>query len=469
MQLAEALVPFLVEVAAAFGGDLATAADHLRYPDEPALTLTGSPLGSDVWSSKTAQQLLEFLIEDPKLGEWFGRGGPLSTLELRSVLASVVASWAASGESAEVYASRHAKDILDALKEDPRSCWAVGLVYAIGVERRIDLPYGLAIEPRAETFLRNLLARGVLPEKEFMKAPKGYTCLFLQGASVSRTDWGSLAATTAAVWGHVAFQRLSTAVWLISGVHPVIGDLFVMELSAYPVTPFQHFPRPLQTYPRTPATILGERHVARLRSAVAQLEYVWSAPKDIDEKTDLQLRLALSHAEAVLRTQDSLLASLLSFVAIEGLLLYEKEDASRLGPRVAWLVGVDDDNRKTIRGFMEAFGRLRGEVAHGNPPKLDTLSKLVGRQLSGDEVDVYFSWSGREAGQTLEQRCTDVLRKVLLAFLNLALTVRPDDTVSSGPARKQIIEMLEAAAQRGPQSSQARNHLEANARALFVS
>jgi len=69
--------------------------------------------------------------------------------------------------------------------------------------------------------------------------------------------------------------------------------------------------------------------------------------------------------------------ALLTYVAIEALLLYPEDKASRLTARVAWLIGVNEADRKSYRQFMDAFGRLRGTVGHGNAPSLDVVSRLL--------------------------------------------------------------------------------------------
>ncbi len=464
--LAEPLIAFLERAAEAFNDDLVRAADHLRYAAEPASTLQGSSAGWELWTSDEGRRLLELLLKDPRLALWFG-GKSLRTLELRSIVASVIRAWASSGLDARRYVWRHAGTILQSIREETWSCWGIGFAYGIRVSRRVELPGGLAIDPHVKDILNNVRASGAIAELALLKIHKGYSCLFLQGSSVSRDEMGSIAATTAAVWRHVAFERLRTAIWLVSGGLPVVGDVFVTEVSDYPVTPFQHFPASLQTYPLEPTTVLGDPELAALREAILRLEAVWDGTiHDADSETDLQFRLALSHAEAALRTADSLLAALLAYVAIEGIVLSADDHLSWLTPWVAWLVGHDSDDRRAVRSFMDAFGRLRGDVGHGNPPRLDTLSRLVGRRVTSEEVDVYFSWSGREAGGVIEQRCRNLLRKVILAFMNLAIEVAPDGTVSMGLTRIQIVKMLKAAATRGADARNAARRLEANARTL---
>ena len=466
-RLAAPLTAFLEKAAEAFNYDLTRAAEHLRYATEPESTLKGSSAGRDLWTSSEGRRLLELLFEDPRLAASFG-GNSHHALELRAIIASVIRSWASSGLDARRYSAQHAAAILRSLKQETWSCWGIGLVYGISVSRRVELPGGLAIDPHVEDILRNVGASGAVAELPLLRIPKGYTCLFLHGSSVSRDEMGPMAATTASVWWRVAFERVRTAIWLVSGAHPVVGDTFVTEISPYPVTPFQHSPAPLQTYPLKPTTVLGEQELEALTELVLRLDAVWDGTMhEADAETHLQLRLSLSHADAALQTPDTLLAALLAYIAIEGLLLYADEDVSRLIPRVAWLVGQDRDDRRAVRSFMDAFGRLRGDVGHGNPPGLDTLSRLAGRRVTSEEVDVFFSWSGQEAGEVVEERCLELLRKVLLAFLNLAINVERGGTVSVGWTRKRMIEGLqEATSRQGGRT--AAHQLEANACSLFA-
>ena len=251
-----------------------------------------------------------------------------------------------------------------------------------------------------------------------------------------------------------------------------MGDVFVTEVSEYPINPLRRFPAPLQIYPVQPKTVLREDDQRPLRDMILRLDVAWDGTiEDIDRETYLQLRLALNHTHAVLTAADSLQAALLAYIAVEGLLLYEDEKASLLVRRVGWLLGVDKNDRKALRTFMDAFGHLRGDLGHGNPPGLRTLSRLVGRQVTSEEVDVNFSWAGAEAGQILGQRCRDLLRKVLFSFMNLAIEVADDGNVSLGLTRRQIIETLDSAAQKGPkdpESDAAALRLEANARSLHA-
>jgi len=46
---------------------------------------------------------------------------------------------------------------------------------------------------------------------------------------------------------------------------------------------------------------------------------------------------------------------------------------------------------------------------------------VIGRPVSQEEFDVYFRWGGRAAGSELIERAHLLVRRVLLAFMNLAI------------------------------------------------
>ncbi|MDK1046430.1 MAG: hypothetical protein QGM45_12205 [Anaerolineales bacterium] len=460
------LSAFLSRAAEIFNGDLQRAADHVHYPTGPESTLVGSSMGRAVWDSQEGKQLVSLLLSDAALRKWFG-GREIRLAELRAILASVIRSWAASNQSESDYAGLHAANVLQALTRKEWSCWAIGVGYGVTVKNRVDLPGSYAIDPDVVRALANVVANDALTEVHLMRMNKGFGCLFLYGASASRDMFGPYAASTAMAWGRVAFERLKKSVWLASSIFPVVGDFFVTDVSPYPVVPVRHFPAPVQSYPTT-VKALDERELDLLGTTILRLDFMQERASALDRETELQLRLALSHVDAVFQLADSLLAALLIYVALEAILLYEEDDDSRLGPRVAWLIGIGVEDRKSLSRLVTAYREVRGDLAHGKPPRSADLTRVLGRNVSPDEVDAYFTWSGHETGQLFENRCRELLRKVLLSFLNLALNIGPGDTVSLALTRQQIIERLDAARRGGRGAEAARNLFEDNSRSLFA-
>jgi len=457
------LAAFLAKAGMIFAGDLERAADHVHYPADPNTTLVGSVLGQAMWESAEGKQLISLLLTDPILNAWFG-GQHVNLVELQAILASAIRSWAASNQSADEFSRHQAQNVLQALKRPDWPCWTIGVAYGVTAGQRLDLPRSYSIDPDVDRALSNAAANGAVTELHLARMNKGFGCLFLYGASADREMFGPFAATTAMAWGQVAFETLKKAIWLASGVSPVVGDVLVTDASSYPVVPLRHLPAPLQTYPVTPRP-LDEGEVALLATCLLRIEFVREDGPEMDPETELQLRLALSHVDTILRLADRLVAALLVYVALEGLLLNADDDESRLGQRVAWLVGVDTGERRSLRRLMSAYRELRGNLAHGKRPRLQDLETMLGRKVSPDEVHAYFTWSGHETGELLKERCRELLRKVLLSFLTLVTNVESSEAVSVAATRRETIETLEAAIHR---HEPARKLLEDNARALFA-
>ncbi|MBI2913823.1 MAG: hypothetical protein HYY03_07875 [Chloroflexi bacterium] len=325
----------------------------------------------------------------------------------------------------------------------------------------------MAIDPDTDRLIRWLLQQGHITELDIMKLPKGYSCVFVAGSSISRDHFGPFAATTASAWPLIAFHRLRQAIWLASGIMPVTGDSYVTELSVYPVTDFWRIPVGLQTYP-SDVVQLSDAQINLLARVAAQLDYVMGGRASMDRETEVQIRLALSHADVVQSVKDNLVAALLEYIVIDALLLRKEDHESRLAPRVAWLIGADVSARRSAKKLVQAFGRLRDGVAHGSPPPLEVLSAVVGRKVAPHEFDVYFSWSGHEAGSLLDRQCRELMRRALLCFLNLALIVGSDGNVTPALTRGMIIDTLENADKDGPRTHSARQQLQENARSVLI-
>lgn len=464
--IATPLAAFLAQAGKIFVGDLERAADHVHYAASQQGTLVGSVPGRAVWESQEGRNLRSLLLSDPALGVWFG-GGDVRQGELRAILASVIRSWGGSNRSAVDYALEHAGDVLQALRKEEWSCWSIGVAYGVAVHKRVDLPMSYSIDPSVDNALANLVANDALAEQHVMRMSKGFGCLFLYGASASRNMFGPYAGTTAMAWGRVAFEKLKKCVWLASGVLPVIGDWFVTDVSPYPIVPFRHFTAPVQNYPTT-AEILEERELDLLGQTILRLECMQEGVVTLDPETELRLRLALSHVDTVFRLADPLLTALLVHVALEGLLLDDGDEKSRLGPRLSWLIGRDTEERRAVRRFVSSYGEVRGALGHGKPPDHGHLGRMIGRPVSQDEVDVHFSWAGHEAGRVLEARCTEILRRALFSFLAITIEILPGKQARAALTRSAVIDGIEAVAANDPASAATQVQLESNAVALFA-
>ena len=73
---------------------------HLGFP-AGGPTLVGSDIGRDIWTTPEGQALVEYLLTDPALREWFAPPPESLLVELRLFVASVVDKWASSGAPAD--------------------------------------------------------------------------------------------------------------------------------------------------------------------------------------------------------------------------------------------------------------------------------------------------------------------------------------------------------------------------------
>jgi len=385
------------------------------------------------------------------------------------MLASVVESWSTSGIDNLTYARTYAHSILDVLRQGNPACVGIELSHKLSlVSENRELRFGLGIARLQDTALMNLLRQGHLSAEDILRMPKQQGCLLMSHNSVSRDEFGPLAAWTAAGMALVRLEHLRQAIWLATGFLPSKGDIFIFEQSAYPAVPTQRIRAPLKSI-ASGDRVLTDEDCDRLAGTLLPLGIIWGdLQQQLERRTDLALRLALSSRHTLLESPDDLLVALLAYISIEGLLLNKEDDDSRLDDRVAYLIGATDHERRDIRKFMSAYRSLRGYVAHGEPANLDDLSKIVGKPVSAQEFSAYFSWAGHQLGKTIRQKCLETLRKVLLACLCLATKPEQGPSVSPHMTRKEIIELTEiAAGPTGAKKEEALNILQKNVEFAF--
>lgn len=182
--------------------------------------------------------------------------------------------------------------------------------------------------------------------------------------------------------------------------------------------------------------------VARVVSAGGATERVG------DNETAETLWTVLLYVPFALRSADARMTTLLSYAAMEGLLLRSDDDDSRLGPRISWLLGRTEPERRKVRRLVQNLIPIRGAFAHGDVLDLDAVSTLVGRDLRHADP-----WRVRkEIQDELRTISLGLLRRTLMAFLWLALETSDPSEGSSAPVlqavltRGEIIDTLEGAA-----------------------
>jgi hypothetical protein len=263
-----------------------------------------------------------------------------------------------------------------------------------------------------------------------------------------------LAGATAFAFAAIALERLRTAIWFATGVVPGKGDTFLWHVSPYPTGPFERIPaRPEERLVRgagrgEPCTV----DASLLWQVIARLGVIWDAPEGIiDDETMRSLWVANTYLSPSLAWADALMTLLMSYATMDGLLLAKDDDDMRLGPRVAWLLGTNDEDRRTIRRFVSDLRELRGDIAHGRRPDLLGVSSALGQPITEDELSARFLLVRDELQSLLRQRCLGLLRRVLLAFLWLTVEVRTDPLepmrpiLQAGLTRNEILNLLESA------------------------
>jgi hypothetical protein len=434
--------------------NLGSAPWHLGFPAGRG-TVIGSELGQQVWEEPEAVELMEYLLADETLRAWFSPPPGFAPVELQFILASVVDRYAASHRPAGEFAAASAAEILEAMHHPNPACVGFALAHGVAVERYVELPYGLAVAPATQEQLRSLPARTGISQIDAMRLPGQPAMFLICSTAASRADFGAFAAMTALGFARIGLEHLRTAIWLATAVMPGRSDTFLWHNSPYPAAPFERIPAlPEQRFVRgsTPHGQVTTIDGSLLWQAVARLGIIWNEAEGvIDSETMLSLWVAQTYVSPALEWADAFMTLLMSYATIDGLLLRKNDDDSRLGHRVAWLIGASDHDRRQIRKFITGLRELRGDIAHGERPDLLRLSTVLGRQVSEDELSDRFPILRTELQSLLRQRCLGLLRRVLVAYLWLVVdaVVDPENPLrpglQAGVTRGAILDLLESA------------------------
>lgn len=434
--------------------NLETAPWHLGFPAGGPV-LVGSDLGQEVWAAPEGRRLVEYLLTDAALRQWFA--GPASSLaELRFWLASVVEQFANSGAPADEFVAERASEIFDSIREPQVVCTGACLVYGLAFDRDfVELPYGLAVRPATRDTLGTILPRLGASFVDFIRAPNLPSLLLLSRMTTSRAEWDGFAASTAAATCRIELDRLRTAIWLASGVLPAWGDMWLFQESPYPAVPLERiWPTPEQRLPRESglgaSVLLDDRFLSEI---LVRMGAIWGAtePYVAGEAIDALWIAQGTYLRLALEVADPRAAVLMAYAAMDGLLLNEKEDDSLLIPRVACLIGRSNADRRAVRRLVDRLQKIRGAVAHGKKARLADAAAAVGRQVSLEELAEGGIFADRELNTVLRGRCLDVLRRALVSFLWLTVEGEPWPNESDRPraelglSRENVLETLDRA------------------------
>lgn len=427
--------------------DAHAAAHHLGFPAGSG-TLVGSEVGRRLWLSSEARDLVSYLFEDPILADWLRPPPDIKFWDLLFFLASVVDRSGFSGETIDEFAVGHAEEILEALFNPTIVGTTILISYGLDVREQIELPYGLGVAPATPEALQRLMED--VPT-DLLRMPRKPTSLLMASVSADRSELGPLAGSWGAVVSYPMVEELRHAVWLATGVRLGKGHTLSYQNSQYPFFPLMRIP------PRPEEQMVVRCDPAETRSMDPQVLWEITArtvsvsgvgERVADDETAESLWTVLLYVHPALGSADARMTTLLSYAAMEGLLLRSEDDDSRLGPRMSWLLGRTDPERRKVRRLVQRLIPIRGAFAHGDVLDLDAVSELVDRDLRQADP-----WRVRnEIQDELRTISLGLLRRTLMAFLWLALETTGPPEGSSAPVlqavltRGEIIDTLEGAA-----------------------
>jgi hypothetical protein len=418
-EFARRLAEFLVVVQQRIP-NVNTAPWHLGFPAGGA-TLVGSDIGRDIWATPEGQALVEYLLTDPALREWFAPPDSV-VVELRLSLASVVEQWANSATAADEFGATRTSEILDAIRAPQVACSGVSLVYGVALDQGgVELPYGLSISPGTADTLRGVLPRLGGSFKDLIRAPNRPALLLVSRSAASRSEMRGFAASWADGSCRISLERLRTAIWLASGVLPARGDMYLYHESPYPAIPFERIsPTPEQRFPQD-LSVGGDAPLdaAFLSDVLVRMGGVWGTtePHLEGEAIEALWVADATYLHQALEVADASSTVLMAYAAMDGLLRNKTDDDSRLAPRVGCLIGASNDDRRAVRRFVDRLRNIRGEVAHGKRAQLDDVAGAIGRDVAAAALAERGIFADQELNRLLRRRCLDVLRRVLVAFL----------------------------------------------------
>ncbi len=431
-----------------------TAPWHLGFP-AGGDSLAGSDVGQEIWATPEGQGLVEYLLTDPALREWFAPPDSV-VVELRFSLASVVEQWANSGTAADEFGATRASEILDAIRAPQVVCRGVSLVYGVALDQGgVELPYGLGISPGTADTLRGLLPRLGGSFKDLIRAPNRPALLLVSRSAASRSEMRGFAASWADGSCRISLERLRTAIWLASGALPARGDMYLYHESPYPAIPFERIsPTPEQRFP-TEFGPSGEAVLdgAFLSDVLVRMGGIWGTTEPHLEGEAIEALWVAdgTYLHQALEVADASSTVLMAYAAMDGLLRNEKEHDSVVIRRVGTLIGRSDADRRAVRRLIERLQRIRGAVAHGKRPRLADVAQAIGRQVSRAELAERGIVADRELNIRLRARCLDVLRRVLVSFLWLTVEGEPwpggahRPRAKLGLTREQVLKTLDRA------------------------
>lgn len=414
----------------------------------------GSEYGKELWSSVDAVLLIDDLMKDKLLNAWFG-GFPQPDFELRFRFASITDQWFRSGESIDTWVAGNLQKIKESLWDENPVAYGLLLCQGVTIQNEIRLPFGLVAVGANRELLERLPEHFPIARFEILRMPNQPTVYLLASSRASRTEFSGGAAMIAFGAAMISVQRLREQIWLASGVLPTGGDQFYWHASPFPPGLPDRIHSGLNVRLKTAPVLAPAVEVdPRILHEIVVRDWALRQSEDnlVEDETWLSLWMARTFIHAALNATESLMCFLMSYATLDGLFRLDGERESRLGPRIAMLIGGSTEERKTIRRFFQQAHDLRGRAAHGTRPHGTLLCEALDRKFPSDLTQETWESLREELYRELELKSLTILRRSLVAYYALATRVVGLGSETKAPVverfltRTQILSLLEAGA-----------------------
>lgn len=424
-------------------------AEYLRFPEHDHSTLSSSKLGADMWREPTAKALVDELLKDKDLSEWFApKSGPTPGLrlnELHSHIASLVAAWHEAPGAPEEIVRSWSDALLQDLKNPDPACNRIRILYGVSLAGRVELSSGTVIEPASVEGLRRFLQGTGGTERDVLRLPKRPAIFVSTGTKAKRNEYGAFAATTANAWSDVLAENARWDIWLATGVLPRLGDAYVSELSRFPTAPNERWPASQrETHSQAADNESALLEPERILKIAKLMEAIRGGEPSVPQESIAPLWVTNTFIHPAIDTPDALMTLLLAYAGCEGFLLREDDDRTRFGPRLAALVGEDVQERRRIQKIAVRWAEIRGSAAHGQRPSVEAVGAYLERPVSDEEASGLWFHTA-ELTQSARSRAGQLLRRMFLAALFCCVNVEADGGLRIGLSREDLIRLLEDA------------------------
>lgn len=420
---------------------------NIRFPASENSTVMGSEIGSAFWNNESAKALLLCLLEDEQISANLRPYEDQEAIELHGILASYVESWIESRQDSSTFVSQTATNLVAEMRLAERACTAFRVVSGIEVPSGsggAQLSFGISIRPASTENLQSLFVNAGMNPDEAVKLPAGPSAIIVVEQHFTRTEMGPLTSTSAFAFSVARGMQVRMAIWLASGRVTPLGDTFAFEQAAYPAIQRQQIPAALERrFPWSQGTWVVDQEAVNVLEQVLRhigVFWGWVTPVVEHEQTRNEVWTALGYLDSALNSSDWALIMLLSYSALDGLLLAREDHDSRLVYRVSWLIGRDDEERQRIRRFMNRLYYARSKVAHGERPTEDELVGLIDDESLSRVHEPAIVLQGR-----VRDRCLELARRGVLAYVWLTLSQNDSDATSFERTKADITSIIDSA------------------------